>query len=125
MLTIALYVILSTLQSQTPSGLQKQGKSSLPLGIPLYFCQDFFFSFGGKPLQISIALPGRLFYTCVFFALQTCLDFPAALPVIYVAQGWQRVQRSITLDFNVLHMLIITPVVSEHEQRLTNNLFLM
>ena len=55
MLAIALHVILSTLQSQTPSGLQKQ--TSHPSHWEFhFFCQDcFIFSFGGKPLQISMS----------------------------------------------------------------------
>lgn len=48
MLTIALYVILSTLQSQTPGGLQTQ--ASHRYHWEFHF---FFFPFGGKLLQIS------------------------------------------------------------------------
>lgn len=43
MLTIALYVILSTLQSQTPSGLQKQ--ASHPSHWEFHFFRPGFFFF--------------------------------------------------------------------------------
>lgn len=89
MLTIALYVILSTLQSQTPSGLQKQASHPSHWEFHFFSARIFFFFFHllGNVCKFPLPLRDDCFYTCVLVALQTCLDFPAALPVIYVAQG--------------------------------------
>lgn len=58
MLTIPLYVILSTLQSQTLSGLQKKANHPSHWEFQI-FCQDFS-SFGGKSLHDCLDSPSSI-----------------------------------------------------------------
>lgn len=119
MLTIALYVILSTLQSQTPSGLQKQASHPSHWEFQI-FCQEFYFFFHlvGNLYKFPLSLQKGCFilYMCIICSTKVS-RLPGSIASHLRGSGVTKSSKERNTQFNKSHMLLFTPVIFEHEQQ--------